>query len=228
MAKNSDKIKDACGNYDVNEGYKYISGGNATEAFNLITNQINKIKHGNYKLSKRKSYRVESHYKAFDWDEYEKCKNKRPFREEEWICKHCMGREFASVGKMIDYQVPLKHKKNVTGLGKIDLLSQKGAEGFLLEVKVPNSTEEPLRAIMEIYTYWQQLGGEDCQNFLENSMLNDVTTLRKAIILYKESPIYKKLSTSHNNLYALMKDLGVECFIAQRMNENDSLIGDIV
>ena len=124
-----------------------------------ISSQLDYIKNGRYIQSNRLNYLVDSHTDTFDEATYQERKNKPYFRKEEWICKRCKGQVYNSVGEIIDYQVPLKHSQKCSGLGKVDLLSQKGSVAYLLEVKTRENTESPLRAIMEIYTYWKQLGG---------------------------------------------------------------------
>lgn len=61
------------------------------------------------------------------------------------------------VGKMIDYQTPLKNKidKDNEGVGKIDLLSynEKNNTLYILELKKPDSKETMLRCVLEGYTY---------------------------------------------------------------------------
>lgn len=231
MRNTIDKLVDQDGSFDINKGYKHISGGNADKALSLINAQLDHIKNGEYVQSRRKSYSVASHNSAFDWNEYNKSKLDKPrFRKEEWICKQCKGQTFPSIGTIVDYQVPLKHQRSdeCSGMGKVDLLSQRGSEAYLLEVKVPDNTEEPLRAIMEIYVYWKQLGGEECQNFLNHSALHGAITLKKAIVLFEESPIYKKLVGTYDKLQPLMKELGVECFVARSTNDGEEFIGDIV
>lgn len=238
MGKNIEKILDSNGNYDVNNGYKHISGGNVSDALELISSQLWRIMQGEYRQSKRPSYQVVSHDRDFDFAEFEKSKlEKASFRKEEWICKRCNNQSFSAVGKVVDYQVPLKHtnktevEDNCVGMGKIDLLSQKGSEAYLLEVKVPDSTEEPLRAIMEVYTYWKQLGGDSCANFLNNSKLSGAVTLKKGIVIYecdKKGSIYQKLMKSKDKLSGLMATLGVECFIAKTASKEDFFITDIV
>ena len=58
------------------------------------------------------------------------------------------------LGKVIDYQTPLKdiQKDNA---GKIDLLTFDGSVLRLLELKVPNSKETMLRCVLEGYTYFK-------------------------------------------------------------------------
>lgn len=80
----------------------------------------------------------------------------KPLREEEWIAKMLMGRTFKQFGKVFDYQVPLsRDSSNRSKSGKIDLVSRKGNQIFLLELKRPGSKETLLRCILESYTYFK-------------------------------------------------------------------------
>lgn len=56
------------------------------------------------------------------------------------------------VGKVIDYQTPLKNKRTDKA-GKIDLLAYDGQTLRILELKEPDSNETMLRCVLEGYTY---------------------------------------------------------------------------
>lgn len=229
MGSAINELKDQNGNYDINKGYKSISSGNADEALKSISSKLDYIKNGRYIQSNRPNYLVDSHTDTFDEATYQERKNKPYFRKEEWICKRCKGQVYNSVGEIIDYQVPLKHSQKCSGLGKVDLLSQNGNVAYLLEVKTRENTEAPLRAIMEIYTYWKQLGGKEGRHFVtHHSGLRNATTLKKGIVLFEGSRIHKKLVESGDTLWALMRELEVECFLAKSTAGGDDFIEDIV
>ncbi len=56
------------------------------------------------------------------------------------------------VGRILDYQTPLKNERDERA-GKIDLLAYDGATLRILELKAPESTETMLRCVLEGYTY---------------------------------------------------------------------------
>lgn len=56
------------------------------------------------------------------------------------------------VGKVLDYQTPLKNKR-ADRAGKIDLLAYDGKVLRLLELKEPDSQETMLRCVLEGFTY---------------------------------------------------------------------------
>lgn len=80
-------------------------------------------------------------------------KNPNSNRTEEMIAMNMFRqRNISYVGKIIDYQTPLKNTRNDKA-GKIDLLSYDGCTLRILELKEPKSTESMLRCVIEGYTY---------------------------------------------------------------------------
>ncbi len=222
--------------FDINTDYKNITTGNSDVMLQKIDSSLPEILDGKYNRSCRPDYRVLSHYHPFNTKAYDAARKKKteepstPFRKEEWMCKMCYGKTFSHVGKIVDYQVPIKHSGNeeCKGMGKIDLLTLKGDTAYLLELKVPDSSEAPLRAIMEVYTYWKQLGGNACAGFLNHSAAAEAVKLKKAIVIFEKDCsasnkyLYVKLIKDKKRLCKLMKTLGVECFIAKlRENADD-------
>lgn len=95
---------------------------------------------------------------------------------------------------VMDYQIPLKGGKSDRGVGKIDLVAtakdSSKKEVYLLELKKDSSTETLLRCILEIYTYWCQLGHENfIKDFVEAKKLktNQGLTIIPAILIFKGS-----------------------------------------
>lgn len=69
------------------------------------------------------------------------------------------GHTYNFIGKIIDYQTPLKSKqKDVTG--KVDLLAYDGSILRILELKKPDSKETMLRSVLEGYTYMKTVNSE--------------------------------------------------------------------
>lgn len=225
------------GKYDTL--YKEISASNAQKKLKQIQGELRSIQESGYNLSQREDYRVKGHEGDFDCTGYMEAKRKKeqgkPFRKEEWMCKLCMGKCFSKIGKVVDYQVPLKHIRGdeCEGMGKVDLLSMDGETAWLLELKVPDSAEHPLRAIMEVYTYWQQLGGERCERFLARSRAKGARILKKAIVIFEKGAddsskyFYQKLKKDWEPLSELMKALDVACFVAQ-LKDDDPECDEIV
>jgi hypothetical protein len=74
------------------------------------------------------------------------------------IAIHNSGTEYC-FGKVFDYQIPLKeHQKD--RFGEIDLAARLGSSIKLLELKIDGKGKETLlRALLEVYTYYQLLAG---------------------------------------------------------------------
>lgn len=194
---------------------------------------------GRYRLSQRDNYFSEFHRYADSVAkaEYFQAKAKKVadcsrFSREKWICKLAAGKDFGPIGTVVDYQVPLKTPLggDNSGLGEIDLLALNGDTLYLLEVKEPNNTESPLRAILEIYTYWKQLGGDDCQLFSRHVKVRGANKVKKALLLFEsenKGSVYQKLfyREGHARLFELMKKLNVECFVGTlEDSDGESLI----
>lgn len=80
-------------------------------------------------------------------------------RLEDRIGMKMLGKSYAGLGTVLDYQVPLRNTNADKGVRAIDLVSFKEANGtlYLLELKAPKekNQETLLRCAMEIYTYWR-------------------------------------------------------------------------
>lgn len=97
------------------------------------------------KITREASYKTKSH------DGIPKTEGSN--REEELIAMEMFRQsEIPGLGKILDYQTPLKNKRTDRA-GKIDLLSYDGKVLRILELKVPDSTETMLRCVLEGDTY---------------------------------------------------------------------------
>lgn len=207
---------------NIEELYTKVNTKNQACWLAYVEEHLDEVKTGPYTLSHRPNYAVSTHKSVDDavLNRYHHAKEGHPFRREEWICHLAMGQPFEVIGKIVDYQVPLKTPgaSDNSGLGKIDLLALNGDTLYLLEVKEPNNTESPLRAILEIYTYWKQLGGDDCQLFSRHVKVSGANKVKKALLLFEsenKGSVYQKLlyREGHERLFELMKKLNVECFV---------------
>lgn len=213
---------------NIEELYTKVTTTNQADLLAYVEEHLDKITDdGQYRLSQRDNYFSEFHRyadRAVE-AEYFQAKAKKVtdcsrFSREKWICKLAAGKDFGPIGTVVDYQVPLKTPLGCdnNGLGEIDLLALNGDTLYLLEVKEPNNTESPLRAILEIYTYWKQLGGDDCQLFSRHVKVSGANKVKKALLLFEsenKGSVYQKLfyREGHERLFELMKKLDVECFV---------------
>ena len=139
---------------------------------NKLLNYIDQFNEINT-ITRKSSYIVDEHEKA-EIKKLERQENssigkreEKIIRKEERIAKDLCGGNYKHIGKIVDYQVPLKdyneENKNVS-VGKIDIISvcenEKDPMVFLLELKAPESEETMLRCVLEGYTYYKVLDKE--------------------------------------------------------------------
>ncbi len=129
-------------------------------------------------------------------------------REEEKIAiemfnQSMRGYEYAHIGKIIDYQTPLKNKRNDVA-GKIDLLSYDGTCLSVLELKKPFSDETMLRCVLEGYTYLKTV---DTAKLLDNFELPANTKVVACPFVFKYGKQHQEMSEKRPHLYKLMEML---------------------
>lgn len=109
-------------------------------------------------ITREKTYKTESHDGTTD--------SSTSNRTEERIAMAMFRQgELPIVGKVIDYQTPLKSKLS-DHAGKIDVLAYDGNVIRILELKEPASTETMLRCVVEGFTYWKTVDKEKlAENF---------------------------------------------------------------
>ena len=195
---------------------------------------FNDIKNIQPKLRKRyDDYKEESHpldkdgiisviQKGIDENEKRKLNGTESnFQAEKFYSRYFLVNSIKNtiLGDFIDYEVPLKSSELDEGLGEIDLLSCNKITGdaYIIEVKRPDNNERPLRAILESYTYWKIVGGDEPNHFLNNSRAKGSKTLKKCVMVYynKNSSIYNSFKIKWDKYYYdLMKKLDIKMFIA--------------
>ncbi|QYR54242.1 hypothetical protein [Fusobacterium hwasookii] len=157
-------------------------------------------------ITREKNYKVKTHDGII--------KNEESKREEEKIAMKLFdssknrGKVFDIIGKIIDYQTPLK---NVRGdkVGKIDLLAYNENEKTLriLELKRPDSKETMLRCVLEAYTYLKVV---DKAKLLKDFGLPEDTVIKACPFVFYDGEQYKEMQEDRKNLKELMKNLDVE------------------
>lgn len=140
-------------------------------------------------------------------------------REEENFAKRINRLEFNHLGKILDFQVPLKNKKGDKGVGKIDLLSFNEAENtlYLVEFKHGNNQETLLRALLEGYTYSKIV---DSAKLSQDFGLGENPPIVKPAVLVTPwcralSELLEMESGSRPNLKALAKALSISFFMLE-------------
>ena len=157
-------------------------------------------------ISRENSYKVDSHDG--------KIKNEKSRREEEIIAMKLFdfsqnqGKVFDIIGKIIDYQTPLKDIQTDKA-GKIDLLAYNKNEKTLriLELKKPDSKETMLRCVLEAYTYLKIV---DKAKLLKDFALPEDTVIKACPFVFVDGEQHKELKDNRENLENLIKKLDIE------------------
>ena len=173
-------------------------------------------------ITREKSYKVKTHDGII--------KNEESKREEEIIAMKLFdfsqnqGKVFDIIGKIIDYQTPLK---NVRGdkAGKIDLLAYNENENpktlRILELKRPDSKETMLRCVLEAYTYLKVV---DKDKLLKDFGLPENTVIKACPFVFYDGKQHKEMQQNRENLGQLIKELGIEVIYLKEENGEYSVI----
>lgn len=111
------------------------------------------------------------------------------------------GSEFDYVGKIIDYQTPLKNVKNDEA-GKIDLLSVLSDTVFILELKKEDSDETMLRCVLEGYTYLKTV---DEDKLVDDFGLKGINKVCASPFVFRKMSQWKEMQENRPKLFQLMK-----------------------
>lgn len=174
-------------------------------------------------ISRESSYKVDSHNGII--------KDENSNREEEKIAMELFdysqnkGVTFDIIGKIIDYQTPLK---NVRGdkAGKIDLLAYNENEKTLriLELKRPDSKETMLRCVLEAYTYLKVV---DKAKLLKDFGLPKDTEIKACPFVFYGKEQYREMQAikdDRENLGKLIEKLGIEVIYLKEENGEYSVV----
>ena len=171
-------------------------------------------------ITREKSYKVNTHDG--------KNKDNDSNREEEKIAMKLFdlsqnqGKVFDVIGKIIDYQTPLKDIQTDKA-GKIDLLAYNENEKTLriLELKKPDSKETMLRCVLEAYTYLKIV---DKAKLLKDFALPEDTEIKACAFVFHGKEQYKEMQKNKENLGELIKKLDIEIIYLKEENGEYSVI----
>ena len=118
---------------------------------------------------------------------------------------------FGCVGKIVDYQTPLKNTYKDEA-GKIDLLAYDGKTLRILELKKPDSTETMLRCVLEGFTYMHTI--KDKKKLLSDFGLSEDTEIVACPFVFSNGEQKKEMGEDRPKLKELMKKLNSHpCYI---------------
>ena len=171
-------------------------------------------------ISRENSYKVDSHDG--------KNKDNDSNREEEIIAMKLFdssqnqGKVFDIIGKIIDYQTPLKDIQTDKA-GKIDLLAYNEEEKILriLELKRPDSKETMLRCVLEAYTYLKVV---DKDKLLKDFGLPENTKIKACPFVFYGKEQYKEMQEDRKNLKELIEKLEIEVIYLKEENGEYSVV----
>lgn len=176
-------------------------------------------------ITREKSYKVDSHDG--------KNKDNDSNREEEKIAMKLFdlsqnqGKVFDVIGKIIDYQTPLKDIQTDKA-GKIDLLAYNEKENpktlRILELKKLDSKETMLRCVLEAYTYLKIV---DKAKLLKDFGLPKNTKIKACPFVFYDGEQHqemKEIKDSRKNLGELIEKLGIEVIYLKEENGEYSVI----
>ena len=171
-------------------------------------------------ITREKSYKVDSHDG--------KNKDNDSNREEEkiamklFVLSQNQGKVFDVIGKIIDYQTPLKNVR-ADKAGKIDLLAYNEEEKILriLELKKPDSEETMLRCVLEAYTYLKVVAKV---KLLKDFGLPEDTKIKACPFVFYDGEQHKEMQQDRKHLKDLIKELGIEVIYLKEENGEYSVI----
>lgn len=169
---------------------------------------IDEFANGIETITRKETYKTESHDGLIK--DIDSC------REEEIIAMKMYDKTYDFVGKMIDYQTPLKSKRSDEA-GKIDLLAYDGTTLRILELKKPDSDETMLRCVLEGYTYWKTV---DKTKLLADFNLPADTAIKACPFVFKDGEQHNEMKEVRPHLKQLMDLLDSKSYYISGTNYN--------
>ncbi len=193
---------------DTKEKYTEVIAEWLIKNFNLFDN----IK----KITRLSSYKVDTHDGKHN--------NQNSNRLEEIMAIEIFNQKSLNIlGKVLDYQTPLKNERDDKA-GKIDIVSYNKdiKTVYLLELKKEDNEETMLRCVLEIFTYSKTL---DKDKFLEDFNLPKDTKIKASPLVFFNGSQYKEMVEGDNKyLKDLIKKLEIELFYISKNNSEYHII----
>lgn len=168
------------------------------------------------KITRLSSYKVDTHDGKHN--------NQNSNRLEEIMAIEIFNQKSLNIlGKVLDYQTPLKNERDDKA-GKIDIVSYNKdiKTVYLLELKKEDNEETMLRCVLEIFTYSKTL---DKDKFLEDFNLPKDTKIKASPLVFFNGSQYKEMVEGDNKyLKDLIKKLEIELFYISKNNSEYHII----
>ena len=168
------------------------------------------------KITRFSSYKVETHDGKHN--------NQDSNRKEEIMAMEIFNQGSLNIlGKILDYQTPLKNVRDDEA-GKIDIVSYNKdiKTVYLLELKIEDSKETMLRCILEIFTYLRIL---DSDKFLFDFGLPKDTKIKASPLVFFNGSQHKEMIGGDNKfLKQLMDKLDIEPFYITKNSNHYAIV----
>lgn len=189
---------------DTNEYYTEIIS-------EFLINNFNDYINGIPQITRETTYKTATHTGEVD--------SSTP-REEEKIAIEMFNQSengiiYDFIGKIIDYQTPLKNKRTDVA-GKIDLLSYDGNCLRVLELKKPCSDESMLRCVLEGFTYLKTV---DKPKLLDDFKLPKETKVVACPFVFKNGKQHQEILENRPYLFKLMELLESKPYYISKEND---------
>lgn len=183
----------------------------------FLCERIEKFLAGFKKINRQSSYHVKSHDGTIH--------NPSSNRLEEMIAKQIYnqckdGSTLDFIGKVIDYQTPLKDV-NANSVGKIDLLSVSDRTVYILELKKEDSKETMLRCVLEGYTYLKTVNGE---KLLKDFEQPSDCEIKASPLVFRDSAQWREMQEERPALKQLIQMLDSKPFYLSLSEGNSKYI----
>lgn len=146
-------------------------------------------------------------------------------REEEKIAMFYFAncRKGDVIGKIIDYQTPLKGKRK-DGVGKVDLLSiDENKNVLFLELKKPESKETLLRCVVEAFSYTKFVDQDVFRKDFKEKAQCDYNKIIPCALFFKNSRPYEDyeriIAGKFQNMKTLIDALGVRLYCIKELSQ---------
>lgn len=159
-------------------------------------------------LTRATSYKVEGHDGITE--------NPDSNRAEERIALGMFGNSYENIGKVIDYQTPLKNARTDKHIGKIDLISETDDEIWLIELKKYDCEETLLRCVLEAYTNFKMV---DAVKLKHDFALDPAKPVRPAAVVFRDQDQHESYRKTDSAVRKLMAALDVNLFVITKENK---------
>jgi len=160
------------------------------------------------KITRRSSYKIHNHNKI-------EIDLGTSNRHEDIFAKRIFGLEFYELGRILDYQIPIRDTSKDKGLKAFDILSYNKRDNsfYLIELKyLGNKNDTLLRAILECYTYFKIVDHNKLMaDYNDEININESTKIKPVVLLVSsnENPCksYNEFIEMNDNKRPFLKTL---------------------